>query len=223
MIKLKKLCPLTIASLLSLLVSCSSSDKVEETPPPPPKEEGRKFHKSFVLMNASLPEVPGWIEEPQTVDSGDAQKKNRYFVAEGTHRSRRLCLRSAQARSAAKVATEIAQFIKNTYAEATQGGDDEEVTSYIQDNLAQETQSFVVGAQVMKTYWEKRSYKVSLGAEEDKIEYSCYALVRMEKKHLEKAIQDSRNKLLKSISNPEVKQKTEKILSDISDKFDQQN
>lgn len=207
---------LVLGAFVISLVACSSSSKVEK-----PKPVAREFKKTYVVIDASSKFYPAWVEDTKEFDAADERKKNRYFLAEGNHKSKRLCLRSAEARSTVKVASEIAQFIKNTYAEATQGGDEEEVSSYIQDNLAQETQSFVVGAQVIKTYWENRRYKQDMGAEMDKVENTCFALVKMSKVHLAKAINHSRAKLLKSISNPEVKKKTEAILKDVSDKFNQ--
>ena len=108
---------------------------------------------------------------------------------------------------------------KNTYAEATQGGTDEEVTEYMQEQLATETQAFIVGSSVLKTYWEKRAYQEKLGADNDIKKFNCFALVKMSKKNLEKAVQKSRSKLLNGISDPEVKKKTNKALNMVEKKF----
>jgi hypothetical protein len=192
-------------------VSCSSNDKKEPEP--------RTFVKQYNLVDASSGVLPNWIDAPSKGDKSKARKKNRYFVNNSEHKSKRLCLKSSQARANAQIAAEIAQFIKNTYSEATQGGDEEEVSEYMQEQLAQEAQSFIVGASVHKTYWEKRKYLESLGADEDKSVYSCFALVKMSKKNLEKAVKNSRKKLLDNIREPEVKKKTNKILKDVSKKF----
>ena len=211
---MKKL--LVLLSLSALFfVSCGSSDKKKEEK----KVETRTFKKDYNLVDASSGVLPTWIESPPKGDKSKARKKHRYFVNESAHKSKRLCLKSAEARATARVAAEIAQFMKNTFSEATQGGDDEDVTEYMQEQLAQEAQSFIVGASVHRTYWEKRRYLETLGAEEDKTEYNCYALVKMSKKNLEKAVRNSRKKLLDNISEPEVKQKTDKILKDVSKKF----
>lgn len=208
---MKKL--LVLISVVTLFfVSCGSSEKKETVKP-------REFKKDYNLVDASTGVLPEWIESPSKGDKSKARKKHRYFVNESAHKSKRLCLKSAEARATARVAAEIAQFMKNTFSEATQGGDDEDVTEYMQEQLAQEAQSFIVGASVHKTYWEKRKYLESLGAEEDRTEYNCYALVKMSKKNLEKAVNNSRRKLLSSIAEPEVKKKTDKILKDVSKKF----
>jgi hypothetical protein len=207
----KLLMILTVSSLF--FVSCGSSEKDTK------KEEVRTFKKDYNLVDASTGVMPNWIEAPSKGDKSKARKKHRYFVNESAHKSKRLCLKSAEARATARIASEIAQFMKNTFAESTQGGEDEDVTEYMQEQLAQEAQSFIVGARVHRTYWEKRRYLETLGAEEDKTEYNCYALVKMSKKNLEKAVKNSRRKLLQNIEEPEVKQKTDKILKDVSKKF----
>lgn len=207
---MKKLFFFAMISLVA--TSCGSSAKKEEV-----KEE-RVFKKDYDLVDASDKLSPEWIDEPSKGDASKERKNFRYFVNESANTEKRLCLRSAEARATARIAQEIAQFMKNSYAEATQNGDSE-VNEYMQEQLATEAQAFVVGSQVVKTYWEKRSYKEALGAEEDKVEYNCFALVKMPKKTLEKAVKSSVRKLVEGIENPEVKQKTDKALSEVASKF----
>jgi hypothetical protein len=195
------------------LISCASSEKKES------KESERSFTKDYVLMDASQKTLPDWIAKPSKGDKSKERKKNRYFVNESAHTNKRLCLRSAESRATARIAQEIAQFMKNSYAEATQGGADEDVSEYMQEQLATESQAFIIGASVLKTYWELRGYKEALGAEEDMKKYNCFALVKMSKKSLEKAIKKSRAKLLGEIEDPEVKKKTDKALDHVASKF----
>ncbi len=218
MFSLRKL--VMAAMMIGLVTSCGSSKKKEKVEAPKEaKPEGRKFQKDFVLIEASSAEKPTWIDMPYEVEGSKGKKKFRYFLDGSEGQSKRLCLRSAGARANARIAREIAQFIKNTYAEATQGGEDEDVSEYMQEQLAQEAQTFIVGAQTLRTYWEKRRYKMELGASQDETKYSCNALVKMPKKNLEKAIRNSTAKLLRSIQDPEVKQKTEKAISQVEEKF----
>jgi len=109
--------------------------------------------------------------------------------------------------------------MKNTYSEAEQNGADEDVADYMQEQLATESQAFIVGAKVHKTYWEKRGYKESLGADENEKKFHCHALVKMNKKAVKRAVASSRAKLLGDIEDPEVKKKAERALKDISNKF----
>ncbi len=207
-----KFLKVTMLAATVALVGCASS-KSEQ------KSEERTFKKDYVLMDASQKKLPNWIQKPSKGDKSKARKKNRYFVNESAHTNKRLCMRSAEARATARIAQEIAQFMKNSYAEATQGGADEDVTEYMQEQLATESQAFIVGSSVLKTYWELRGYKEALGAEEDMKKYNCFALVKMSKKSLEKAVKKSRAKLLGEIEDPEVKKKTDKALDHVADKF----
>jgi PBP1b-binding outer membrane lipoprotein LpoB len=219
---------LLIVVLSLVLTSCSSTksaekenkenktEKEEVTPPSPE----RTFKLDYELVDASDKALPDWLKDPSKVEKSSDERKNfRYFINESSHVNQRLCEKSAETRATAHIGSEIAQFMKNSYAEATQGGASEEVTEYMQEQLAQEAQSFVVGASVIKRYWEKRHYKELLGASEDKVKYYCFAVVRMSKKDIEKAVERSRAKLLKEIQAPEVKVKTDKALSDVAKKF----
>jgi hypothetical protein len=202
--------------LLMSLVSCGSTPEIEKEIE---KNPDRELTKDYILMNASNKSLPTWIATPSQGDRAKLRVKNRYFVNEAAHKSKRLCNRSASARATAKIAQEIAQFMKNTYSEASQGGGDEEVSEYMQEQLATESQAFIVGSSVLQTYWEKRSYQQKLGADEDVKTFNCFALVKMSKKNLEKAVQKSRAKLLNGIANPEVKNKTNKALNMVEKKF----
>lgn len=192
-----------------LLVSCASKKDA--------KYEEREFEKTYKVSDASRSAIPEWIDDP----SLEVKDDSRYFVSDSQNKNQRLCLKSAEVRATAKIASEISQFIKNTYGESTQGGD-AVVEEYMEESLAQEAQAFVIGAQVKKSYWERRQYSKDRGAEEDLLVYQCYVLVKMSEKNLDRAIKNATAKLYTSISNPEVKQKTQKILEDVSQKFKDQ-
>lgn len=214
---MKKLTPFVLMLTLLGLVACSSKKLAEEE-----AEEGqeeRTFQKDYEVMDASEKLIPAWVKIPSRVDKKEESEAFRYFVSESSNVDQRLCEKSAEARATAIVASEITQFIQNSYSEATQGGGSEEVSSYMQEQLTQETQSFVVGASLRKKYWEKRSYKEALGAKQNEVKFYCYAVVRMNKKDVEKAVEMARTKLLKSIEAPEVKKKTEEALKDVAKKF----
>lgn len=202
------------------LSSCGSSKPKTDGDIIEPVEPARTAKKDYEVLDFSDASTPSWIKHPSQVDlTSEERAQHRYFINESTHTDQRLCTRSAEARATAKIASEIAQFMKSSYAEATQGGGDEQVTSYMQEQLAQDAQSFLVGVQVAKTYWEKRKYSVKLGAPEDKMMFYCYAVMKMEKAKLEDALKKSSNKILSGVKNPEVKQKTNKILKEASAKF----
>lgn len=191
-----------------VLTSCSS------------KPKPRKATRTYKVVDFSNAVKPEWVEDASKGDSKKALKTNRYFISESEHKNKRLCLKSAEARATATVASEIAQFIKNTFGEST-SADEAEVSDYMTESLAQETQAFVVGAQVHKRYWELRSYDKELGSKENYQKYACHALIKMKKKALAKAIKNSTNELYNSIKDPEVKENTKKILKDVAEKFNE--
>lgn len=191
-----------------LLTSCSS------------KPKPRKAMRTYKVVDFSNAVKPEWIEDPSKGDTSKEQKTHRYFISESEHSNKRLCLKSAEARATSTVASEISQFIKNTYGEST-SADDTEVSDYMTESLAQETQAFVVGAQVHKRYWELRSYEKELGSKKNYKKYSCQALIKMNKKALAKAIKNSTAQLYDAIKDPEVKENTKKILQDVAEKFNE--
>ena len=216
---MKRVMPVLFLIATLAVVGCSSNKSKDDVETPNLNPE-RTFKVDYDLVEASDKQLPDWIKDPSKAEKlSSERKKFRYFVNESSNDSQRLCEKSAEARATAHIAAEIAQFMKNSYAEATQAGASEEVSEYMQEQLAQEAQSFIVGASIVKKYWEKRSYKEALGASEDKVKFYCYAAVKMSKKDLEKAIDRSKAKLLGEIPEPEVKVKTNAALKDVAKKF----
>ncbi len=205
---MNKIILITILTTSFVLTSCSS------------KPTPRKATRTYKVVDFSNAVKPEWFEDVSKGDTSKAQKSNRYFISESEHKNKRLCLKSAEARATATVASEIAQFIKNTYGEST-SADEAEVSDYMTESLAQETQAFVVGAQVHKRYWEQRSYEKELGAKRNYKKYACHTLIKMKKKALAKAIKNSTAELYKAIKDPEVKENTKKILKDVAQKFNE--
>jgi hypothetical protein len=215
----KKLVLCIFASLF--LTACGSADKkitevaVEKNPNPE-----RVFKVDYDLVDASEKALPDWLLEPSKVEkSSEDRKMFRYFINESANTNQRLCEKSAEARATGHIGAEIAQFIKNSFAEATQGGATEGASEYMQEQLAQEAQSFLAGVTIVKKYWEKRNYKEALGATENMTKYYCYVVVKMNKKDVEKAVERSKAKILGQIQAPEVKTKTDKALADVAKKF----
>ena len=213
---MKKLTMLIMVLSVVFNFGCSSKGK---------DGEEREFKKSYAVTEAQYSAIPGWINEPQSwAERNDKKdhKKYRYFVSSSDLMSkRRLCMKSAEAQATAKIAGEITQFIKNTYAQSVQGDEDQDVTAYMEDTLAQEIQSFIVGARQHRTYWEHRAYKEELGAVDSKRGYICSALLKINRKTVKKAIDRAMKKLFSNQSaNPESKQKVQDALKDVSKKFD---
>ncbi len=206
---------LLLSLIIAMVYGCSSSKGKDG--------EEREFKKSYVVRNAKYARLPGWITEPQgwakREDKKDS-KKFRYYVSETEIiKNRRLCVKSAEAQATAAIAGELTQFIKNSFSQAMHGDPDSDVESYMDETLAQEIQSFIVGARVHRSYWEKRTYKEELGAEEDKTGYFCAALVKMKASVVKKAIKKAL-KRLEGVADTEAKEKVKDALDKVEKKFD---
>lgn len=208
---------LVIGILFSLvLVSCGSSKK---------EPEPRKFKKPYEVVDAQYGVIPSWINEPQnwSKEKDVKDSKNfRYFVYETEPKnSRSIACKIAKANAVAGVAGEINQFIKESLGTSLQGAPndmDQKMEEYVENTLAQETQSFVVGARTHRTYWEQRSYRTDLGAQRNYRGFTCAALVKISKENLKKAIARAQKKIDGEVS-PELKSKVQSALDDAAKKF----
>jgi hypothetical protein len=107
------------------------------------------------------------------------------------------------------VASEITQYIKQTLAVSKQGDPtlkDEQLAEYVEDTLSKEVQSFIVGARVYRTYWEKRKFQKELGAKQDYEGFICSSLVKISKSSLTNAFSLARKKLVNQTNQKEVKE-----------------
>lgn len=212
---------ITLTAMSILLVSCSSTTRQDEQR----EESMRELEIEYKLQETStgLAKQPDWILSPKSGDEDGSPRTYRYFVNESESKSKRLALQSAKARASATVAQEIVSFIKNSYGEATQGGDGEDITEYKQEQLAKETQTFLHGAEIINTYWEKRKYLKEKGADKDHTIYKAFALVRVNKDTLKEAIERASKKFLSDVKDPEVKDKASKAIEEAKEAFSNAN
>ncbi len=204
-----------------LFVSCGSTTKRDED-----REDSlNEVELEYKLQETStgLSKRPEWIQTPKKGDNDGNPRNYRYFVNESESKSKRLALQSAKARASASIAQEIVSFINNSYGEATQGGEGEEITEYKQEQLAKETQTFLHGTEVINTYWEKRKYLKEMGADKDQTIYMAYALVRVNKDTLKEAVDRASKKFLGDVKDPEVKDKASKAIEEAKEAFSNDN
>lgn len=212
---------MSLLALLVMAVGCGSSSKDKEPEP-------REFERPYKVVDAKTGVIPLWINEPQEWasknDKTDA-KDHRYFVYDTELKnSRQIACQIAKARATGSIASEITQFIKQSLGQSAQGDPtdtDERLEEYVESTLAQEVQSFVVGAKVHRTYWEMRKYTVELGAERNKQGYVCSALVKISKDSLARAIRRAQKKI-EGVANVETKENVKQALKDVEDKFSSQ-
>ncbi len=206
-----------LISMLSLLVlaSCAS----------------RSFERSYKVVDASHQDIPEWINEPQVWaddvddddDTDDYSKKNRYYTfSTEAKNSQTISCEIAKARASADLASEITTFIKQSLAVSKQGdptSQDEALAEYVEDTLAKEVQTFIVGARVYRTYWEKRKFEKELGAKKDWSGFVCSALVKISKANLSNAFDRASKSLVKKSNNSAVKENVQKAMQTAKDSY----
>lgn len=217
---------LLFISTLILLTSCGSSDKEREVE----DRENTEIQRDYVVKDASSNYKPGWIEDPEVWarDKGKDTTKYRYFSFETEPKvSRRIACDIAKANVKADIGGEIATFIDKQLATSTEGNASIDENSpnlqplrqYVESTLAQKVQALIHGAAVVKTYWEKRAYKVELGAKKDFNAYTCAVFVRMSSKRLATAVDEAANFVTNQAGDEATKSNVKKALDNASDNF----
>lgn len=217
-----------LATLTSLMVSCSSAKKEEKAPEERVHED---IQRDYKVIDASGNSRPGWIEDAETwAKTYDKEtEKFRFFSYETEPKvSRDIACNLAKANAKADIAGEIVTFIDKQLGSSTQGDASidennpkiKSLKSFVENTLAEKIQTLLNGAAVTKTYWEKRSYLEKLGAKKDFMAYTCAVLVRIDSKQLARAIDDAANQVMNQADDPEVKENVKKALDKASEKFD---
>lgn len=220
---------LLLISILTLAVACSSK-KVTSEDRPLEEVKNTEIQKEYEVKDASSNIRPGWIEDAEVWAKQNEKniEKNRYFSYETEPKvTRSVACDVAKANVNADIASEITNFIDKTFAQSTEGQASVDMNNpkltpmreYLATNLSQKTQSLIHGAAIVKTYWEQREYKKSLGAKEDFKAYTCSVLIRMDADRLKKAVDDAANFVAKKVEDKEMKAKVEKALEAAGDNF----
>ena len=176
---MKKICLILLAVLT---VSCS------------------KFKKDYVLVDASSKKRPSWVEKEKYKASSKDEYK--YFVSKGENVNQRLCEKTAVARATNVVAAEISNELVDAYNQSIKNNNSNvnEITS---EDLKQTVNMYLAGVENDEKYWEKRKYSTELGAEKDYSQFVCYALVRMNKKTYNNALNASIDKMMDRLKRSE--------------------
>jgi hypothetical protein len=184
---MKKLLTLSILSLL--VVSCSS----------------RKLKKEYSVVDSSHTEVPEWITDyEEYIEDMDTKKNSFYKFETDPKNNRQIACKIAKAEAASHVAGEIQTKIKDVLTTSKEGDAGElggKLDEYVSNTLTMDIESRLSGLKVIKTYWEKRAYKMDLGAAKDYKAFSCSVLLKISKKNIKRAIAKSEEKILKMLPN----------------------
>jgi hypothetical protein len=215
--------------------SCSSQKSkdnvVKENPAVKDVDNTATIQKDYVVVDASSTIRPGW-----TVDAVDwatqsnlDTKENRYFAFETEPKvSREMACNLAKSNAKADVAGEVATFIRQTLGSSEEGQAaidpnnpiTQPLRSFVETSLASKIQEVIVGAGVDKSYWEKRNYKMKLGAKRDFSAYTCAVLVKIKAETLQSAIDQARMEIMNRTQDKAMKEKVEQALQNVEENFD---
>lgn len=223
---------LTSLCILSLtgLAACSSSKKEPVVERPVEDVKHTEIKKEYEVRDASSNFRPGWIEDAEVWAKQNEKgiDKNRFFSYESEPKvTRGVACDIAKANVRADIASEITTFIEKSLATTQEGNASVDMNNpklaplkeYMENTLAEKVQSLVHGAAVVKTYWEQREFKKSLGAKEDFKAYTCAVLIRMDADRLKKSVDDAASFVVKKVDDPEAKENVKKALQNVSENF----
>lgn len=213
---------------LLTLAACSSTKKAVERPVEDVKHT--EIQKEYEVRDSSSNFRPGWIEDAEVWAKQNEKDtdKNRFFSYESEAKvARSAACDIAKANARVDIASEITTYIEKTLGTTQEGNASIDLNSpklaslkeYMENTLAEKVQSMVHGAQVVKTYWEQREFKKSLGAKEDFKAYTCAVLIRMDADRLKKSVEEAASFVVKKVEDPEAKENVKKALKNVSENF----
>lgn len=196
--------------LLVLLTACSS----------------RTLKKDYVVEDASHQDLPKWIQDTdewaQDHDEDDYKNFKYYTFTSEPKNSRVTACEIAKLRVNSEVASEVTQFIKHSLSTTKEGDSkdlEDNLDEYMDETLTKEVQSYVVGAQTIKKYWEKRAFKKDLGSVKNISGFTCSVLVKISKKNMMQAFELAFKKLRAKAKNLGLKQKIDQAKEEVNKEF----
>jgi len=219
-----------ISFFLLSLMSCSSSKKTAVVERPLEEVKHTEIKKEYEVKDASSNFRPAWIEDAEVWAKQNEKdvEKIRFFSYESEPKvTRGVACDIAKANTRLDIAGEITTFIEKTLGTTQEGNASIDLNNpklsplkeYMENTLTEKIQSLVHGAAVVKTYWEQREYKKSLGAKEDFKSFTCAVLVRVEADRLKKSVEEAASFVVKKVDDPEAKETVKKALQNVSENF----
>lgn len=199
---------LSVVVLSLFLSSCSS----------------RKLVKDYKVIDASLEDVPDWVKDFDAyradLDKEDRENNRYYTFLTDPVAKRTLACEWARSEASAYAAEQISQKIDKVFVQAMEGdprlGQEDALSQYLQNELKKKVSQTLVGAQVVKTYWEKRGYKENSEDEEmNKVGYVCQVLVKLGVKDLERSKEQVRKDLATRLKNESSKERVKQLLDEV--------
>jgi hypothetical protein len=217
-------------SLTLLITGCSSSKKKKDNPDVKNVDISETIKKDYDIIDASSPTRPGWIVDANdwAAQNGLDTNKNRYYSFETEPKvGREIACQLAKANAKADVAGEVATFIKSSLASSEEGSAaidpnnpiTQPLRNFVESTLVKKVQEVIVGATALKTHWEKRNYKVALGAKRDFIGFTCASLIEVKSEYIQSAIDLARTEMMNRTQDKDMKEKVKKALDEAKEEF----
>ncbi len=210
-------------SVMATLAACSSAPEKTLT-----EEKHEDLQRDYRVVDASSQKRPSWIEDAQqwAKENGQQVETYRFFSFETDPKTNReLACSLAKANARADVDGGITTFIQKPLGYSQEGapsGDGTnapQVREFVENTLAEKVQAMLHGVSVIKSYWEKRNYDVSLGAPGNYSAYTCAVLLRMESNTLKTAINKAAQDVVKAADDPDTKANVKEALKNIGQDF----
>ncbi len=208
---------LTLSLVGAFLYSCSSSKTLKDV------DNSETIKKDYEVRDASSTIRPAWIQD--SVVWAEENKKDiskyRYFSYETEPKvNRGFACDAAKANVKSDIAGEITTFIDKSLATSQEGEasideNNPEVKAlreFVENTLAEKVQGLIIGAQIRKTYWEKRKYLKRLGAARDFTGYTCAVLIRMPKERIQAALDKASKIIEDKVEDPATKENVKNAL-----------
>jgi hypothetical protein len=111
------------------------------------------------------------------------------YVQEGNFESinKRVCENGGETAGRARIVAQIQADVANAFNQVDTVDNDETKTKTV-NKISGEIKNRISGLELKDRYWERRQYLKNLGAEKDKVVYSCHTLFGIEKDKLDKVI-----------------------------------
>ena len=210
-------------TMVAFLAACSSAPEKTLT-----EEKHEDLQRDYRVVDASSQKRPGWIEDAQqwAKENGHQVETYRFFSFETDPKTNReLACSLAKANARVDVAAEITTFIQKSLGYSTEGApsvdgmNTPQLREFVENTLAEKVQAMLHGVSVIKSYWEKRNYDVSLGAPGNYSAYTCAVLLRMEASALKNAINKAAQDVVKAADDPDTKANVKEALKNIDQDF----
>ena len=209
---------LLILSMTTLFIlgGCSSNKKYQD-------EKHENLEKDYVVKDSNSKSRPGWIEDAEgwAAENNLDLKVFKYYSYETTPKvGRKIACNLAKAYVKTDIAGEISTKINQELTSEMAGNSNvdenspelKDLKEMVSTSLNETIDSTLIGAQIKKTYWEKRFYQKDLGAKKDYEAFTCAVFVQIDRNNLAKGLDLVQKKLETATEGKMPREEVRKII-----------